>query len=83
MIFVSNLLSHLFISNSTTHTDLNGRSKMENSTINKKGVRDSSGKQFSFSNSHFFLLIISPLYKYNLREKPELLISCPIFILFF
>ena len=41
------------------------------------------GRQSNFSNSHFFLLIISPLYKYNLREKPELLISCPIFILFF
>ena len=54
MIFVSNMLSHLFILTLTTHTDLNSRSKMENSTINKKGVRDSSGKQFSFSNSHFF-----------------------------
>ena len=54
MIFVPNMLSHLFILILTTHTDLNSRSKMENSTINKKGVCDSSGKQFSFSNSHFF-----------------------------
>ena len=61
MIFVSNMLSHLFILTLPTHTDLNGRSKMENSTINKKGVRDSSGKQFSFSNSHFFSNIQSTI----------------------
>ena len=51
MIFVPNMLSHLFILTLPTHTNLNSRSKMENS----------SGKQFSSSDSYFFSNIQSTI----------------------